>query len=77
MATLKYCTTQELIDELSRRRFITFIPTPKHNRVEVVVDDCDRKYTKRMPDGEEYTSNSTYDEFHENSKGILVIGNDT
>ena len=77
MPALKYCTTQELVDELSRRRFITFISTPKRNRVEVVVDDCDHKHSKHMPDGTEYTTNLIYDEFHENSKGILVIGNDT
>lgn len=78
MSDLKNHTTQELINELSKRHYITFIPTPaSKNRVEVVVEDCHKKFKKTMPDGSPYVTNSTYDEFHYNCKGVIVIENDT
>lgn len=77
MPDIQTHTTQELINELSNRKYITFIPTPvTKNRVEVYVEDCLHKFTKHMPDGEPYVTNSTYDEFHYNCKGVIVIEHD-
>ena len=77
MSDLKNHTTQELINELSNRKYIIFISTPANkNRVEVNVEDCSRKYNRNFPNGKAYTTNSIYDEFHYNCKGVIVIEHD-
>jgi hypothetical protein len=77
MSDLKNHTTQELINELSKREHITFIPTPiNKNKVEVYVEDCLHKFPKHMPNRHPYVTNCTYDEFHYNCKGVLVIEHD-
>lgn len=79
MRSLNMCnpedfTTEQLITELVQRRGIKYIQSQLFaNRVEVVIDDCNKTYINKMPDGTEYKSHCVYDEFHNDCKGIILI----